>query len=101
MSNQTRFQSLLEELLGSDEVHFQPPANLTMEYPAITYEVDDIPPQYADNGIFLRTTTYTVTGIDYDPDSPVFQKLADFPRSRFDTRFSTEQLNHSVFTINF
>ena len=44
-----RFQSLLEGLLGSKHVYFQPPASITLVYPCIIYNLSDITISRADN----------------------------------------------------
>lgn len=36
------FQHLLEEILGSPHVYFQPPATVKLEYPAIIYSLDNL-----------------------------------------------------------
>ena len=40
MKNRIELQTLLEELLGSKNVYYQPPNNLSMSYPAILYSTD-------------------------------------------------------------
>lgn len=94
-------QSLLEGLLGSDEVHFQPPPNVQMEYPAIVYYRDDIDTKFADNGPYSQTKRYQVTVIGRDPDSDIPDKIAALPLCSFSRSFTADNLYHDVFLLYF
>lgn len=93
------FQDLLEEILGSDNVYFQPPENIQMRYPAIVYTLSDMQATHANNDPYTIDTAYQVTHIDRDPDSTVPMKLARLRKSGFDRRFVSDNLNHTVFNI--
>lgn len=93
--------SLLRRILGSDEVYFQRPESKKMSYPAILYELDDIPSLYADDGVYLSGRQYLVTVIDKDPDSPLVGRIAALPTSSFDRHYRADNLNHWVFTIQY
>lgn len=92
-------QTLLEELLGSRNVYFQPPENLKMKYPAIVYERSGIDEIFADNEAYRTLKRYTITYIDEDPDSEIPDKLQALRYCYFDTHFASENLNHDVFTL--
>ena len=49
MRSRLELQTLLEDLLESTNVYYQPPENLKMEYPCIRYYKDDIRGDYADD----------------------------------------------------
>ena len=93
------FQSLLETLLGSENVYYQPPPNVTMQYPCIVYEDDDDSVKRADNQVYDWTQRYQVTYIDKNPDSEVKKLLRLLPYSSFSRHFATSGLNHDVFVI--
>lgn len=99
MGLRTDFHAILEDVLGSDNVYFQPPASITMEYPCITYQLGYIDTQYADNNPYHLEKRYTVILIDRDPDSVVIEKLANLPKSIFDRHYTADNLNHDVFSI--
>lgn len=101
MGKRIELQKFLEDILGSREVYFQPPENLKMNYPAIVYNVDDLAKNYADNSTYTRTVGYSVTVIDYDPDSEIFHKISELPMCSFDRSFRSDDLNHYVFTLYF
>jgi hypothetical protein len=96
-----QLQSLLEELLGSENVYFQPPPNVSMRYPAIVYQRNLANTQFAGNHPYRYTKRYSVTVIDQDPDSPIPDKVASLPMCLFERHFTAGNLHHDVFNIYF
>ena len=94
-------QALLEELLGSRNVYFQPPETVRMRYPAIVYNRSRITNRFADNDVYMQDKIYTITVIDPDPDSDIPEKVSRLPRCSFDRHFTSDHLNHDVFTLYF
>lgn len=92
-------QTLLEEILGSEEVHFQAPESGKMTYPAIVYALADIENTHANNDVYMQSKSYEITVIDYDPDSEIMNKVSMLPKCRFNRHFKSDNLNHWVFTI--
>lgn len=90
---------ILCEVLGSRNVYFQPPENLKMSYPAIVYSRDDLEDTSANNSAYIRKTGYMVTLIDRDPDNGALDLLRGLPYCRFDRHYTSDNLNHDVFTI--
>lgn len=99
--DQLQIQSLLEGLLGSTNVYFQPPAGVQMKYPAIVYERDAAVTRFADNAPYRYTKRYSVKHIGMDPNSPVPDKLAHLPMSLFERHFTAGNLHHDIFNIYF
>lgn len=99
MDRRLQLQALLEELLGSDEVHFQPPENLSMNYPAIIYERDFAEVSHADNAPYRHKKRYQVTIIDRDPDSPYPDAVANLPMCTFSRHFKADNLNHDIYSL--
>ena len=99
MGSRLSLQSLLETL--TDNVYFQPPANITMQYPCIVYDRDGSSVQHADDRPYRRTKRYQVTVIDRNPDSDLPDKVEELPTSRFDRFFAAGDLNHYVFNLFF
>jgi len=90
---------ILVELLGNNNVYFQPPTNTQLKYPCIVYSLSAIPEKTADNKKYIRYYKYTVTLILSSPDNCIVDRIMDLPYSSFDNHFSTQGLNHYVFTI--
>ncbi len=101
MASRLNLQLLLENLLGSRNVYFQPPESEKMEYPAIVYTLDVIDNLYADNGVYSSQKYYSVVVIDIDPDSEFIDKVAALPTCRFEKHYTSDNLNHWVFSLYF
>ena len=101
MGQRLDLQTLLETLLTSDNVYFQPPASLQMLYPAIVYNRDTERTHFADNSPYSRTKRYQVTVIDRNPDSAIPDKVAQLPLCQRQRTFAKDDLNHDVFVLYF
>ena len=101
MASRIELQSKLEEVLGSRNVYFQPPASLRMKYPAIVYSRSKIGNHHAGDDIYLQDRSYDLTLIYPDPDSQIMEKLLKLKYCSFDRQFVSDNLNHFTFTIYF
>ena len=99
MPSRLELQTLLEKLLESRNVYFQPPASVKMKYPAIVYGLEDIENTFANDGVYLSKRKYSVTVIDEDPDSEIVVRISQLPTCRFNRHFESDNLNHDVFTL--
>jgi hypothetical protein len=96
-----QLHELLEDILGSGNVYYQPPSNVTLQFPCIVYNRDSADTKFADNVPFNRAKRYQVTVIDRNPESPIPDKIADLPMCTFDRWFAADNLNHDVFQLFF
>jgi len=101
MDNQSKLQAKLVELLGSNNVYYQPPTSLLMKYPAIRYSKSDIDSKYANNIKYSNHNRYELIVIDSLPDHEVIQKILSLPLSSFDRHYVQDGLNHDVITLYF
>jgi len=101
MAPRLLLQSALESLLGTENVYFQPPANVQMKYPCIVYHRDSAEVRHADNDPYTYIKRYRLTVIDRDPDSPLPDRVAMLPLCVYDRFFTADNLNHDVFTLFF
>lgn len=99
MDSRLELHEKLVEILGSRNVYFQPPENVKMIYPAIRYARSKITNTFANNHVYNKKLRYEVTVIDYDPDSEIVSKLSEFPMTEHDRHYTSDGLNHDVFTI--
>lgn len=97
----TRLQ--LSALLNSlcENVYFQAPENVKMQYPAIEYHPDDEIRQHADNRTYLLTDKYQVTIMDRDPDSPIRAAFRQLPGVDFVRHDVFDELNQFIYTLNY
>lgn len=94
-----KLQDMLEGLLGSGNVYFQPPSSIKMKYPAIVYGLDGIESTHANNQVYNSQRKYLITVIDEDPDSSIVGLVTALPTSKFNRRYEADNLYHNVFTI--
>lgn len=99
MASRLNLQTELEELLGSRNVYFQPPASVQMKYPAIRYSLQDIENRHADDRTYKQAKAYQLILIDPDPDSEYIDAILQLPYCQFDRSYPADNLNHYVFTI--
>jgi hypothetical protein len=97
----SELQDILEGVLGSTNVYFQPPPSLAMVYPCIVYKRDLSKTEFADNAPYSHTLRYQVTVIDRDPDSFIPTKVAALPMCLFNRFYTADGLNHDVFNLFF
>ena len=90
---------ILESVLGSKNVYFQPPTGTRLQYPCIVYNLATANDAHAGNRIYRRLYRYTMTYITKDPDDPMRDKIDDLQYCAFDRFFASDNLNHFVYTI--
>ena len=101
MRNRLTLQAMLEDLLGSDHVYFQPMTSAKMQYPAIVYRLSDIDNTHANDSVYLSQKQYEIIVIDKDPDSPIYDKVNQLQSASFMRPYVADNLNHWVFTITY
>ena len=99
MASRLQLQTELEELLGSKNVYYQPPASVKMSYPAIVYSRNEIRNDFANNDVYSQNRSYEVIVIDKNPDSEIVDRVSQLPMCRFDRHYTSDNLNHDVFTL--
>ena len=99
MEKRLQLQTLLETLLGSRNVYFQPPESLKMKYPCIIYSRENSSTYFADDNPYKNQLRYQLTLVDKNPDSTSLGKLASLPLCKFQRHFTKDNLNHDVYYI--
>lgn len=99
MATRLELQTKLEELLGSRNVYYQPPASKQMEYPAIKYSKSDIQSRFANGSAYSLLNCYEIIVMDRKPDNAVINKLLNLPYCSFDRHYTSDNLNHDVLTL--
>lgn len=99
MASRLELQSKLEELHGSENVYFQPPATIKMNYPAIVYKKSKIDKIVANDKLYLKKTCYEVIVIDRKSDNNSIDKLLELPYCTWVRGYVVDGLYHDVFTL--
>jgi len=95
MSKTNRIKLHNELLEFSDNVYFQPPESLRMNYPCIVYsKAGDFETQ-ANDGYYIGMKEYDLTLIGYSPDSELPEEIRDHFRMCSITQYYvTDSLQH-------
>lgn len=99
MESRLKLHAEFEDILGSKNVYFNPPASILMQYDAIRYSRKNIINTYANSSVYKQDDCYEVIAIYEDPDSDLPRKLSRFPKCSFDRHYVSDNLNHDVFTL--
>lgn len=91
--------SLLLSIMTNGNVYHQPPESVKLQFPCIVYERARDRALYADDSAYVRKIRYTVTLIDKKSVSDFLEPLMALPYCTYDRHFTSDDLNHDVFTI--
>lgn len=101
MGSRLELQNLLESILGSRNVYYQPPESIKIKYPAIIYSRNNIDNNFADDIVYMQNHTYQIIVIDANPDSEIINKISKLPMCRYNRHYTSDNLNHDVFILNY
>lgn len=101
MDRRLNLQQILVNILGSNNVYFQPPETISLTYPCIIYERDDINQKFADNRTYFDMVRYSITLITRSPDSDIVNDILALPYCSYDRYYAADSLSHDVFTLYF
>lgn len=99
MDRRLSLQETLVNILGSNNVYFQPPETIRLQYPCIIYERSDIDKKYADNRAYISMVRYSLTLITRSPESDLVKAILELPYCSYDRYYAADTLNHDVFTL--
>ena len=100
INSRRKLQTVLEGVLGSNHVYFQPPESVKLVYPCLVYEFDNINAVYSNNVIYKAVDRYTITHIyEHVSDATLVDDILDLPYAAFDRTFISDNLYHDVYTI--
>lgn len=99
MDRRLSLQEMLVNILGSNNVYFQPPETIKLQYPCIIYERSNIDEKYADNRAYMSMVRYSLTLITRSPESDLVKAILELPYCSYDRYYAADTLNHDVFTL--
>ena len=99
MGHRQKMSKILHDVLGSNNVYFQPPPSLKMSFPCIVYEMSGIGTTFADNEPYHLDHIYRVIYIDYDPDSGIPDKIAMLPHCISERPYKSDNKYYHAFRI--
>lgn len=89
----------LINILGSENVYFQPPPSLQLKYPCVIYKLDGVKVSHANDKNYLNTKRYLVTVVDRNPDTQTYERVLDLPHSSLETVLVKDNLNQYVCSL--
>lgn len=99
MDRRLKLQTILENILGSRNVYFQPPSNTKLSYPCIIYNRSTIESRYANNAKYNTRVRYSLMLIGRSPESELVEELLKLPYCSYDRFYTADTLNHDTFTL--
>jgi len=100
MLKRVDIQEKFKFLLGSNNVYYQPPANLKMKYPAIVYSLDGLDVKRFDNTRLINKNCFSVTHIyRNESENLVETMLMNFEYISFDNRSIVDGIYNDHYTI--
>ena len=100
MLKRVDIQETFKFLLGSNNVYYQPPANLKMKYPAIVYSLDGLDVKRFDNTRLINKNCFSVTHIyRNESENLVETMLKNFEYISFDNRSIVDGIYNDHYTI--
>lgn len=94
-----KVSQMLHNVLGSNNVYFDPPESVKMKYPAIVYRRAKIDTVNADNRKYLGYDRYEVTFIRKDADNEIIDAILELPYCEHNRVYKASDLHHDVFTL--
>lgn len=99
MDRRLELDAKLSAIPGVKDAYYNSPSNVKMKYPCIRYSKSNEKVRFSNNGRFVVRDRYTVTVIDYTPDSSIVKALEAFPYYSFDRVYIADGLYHFVCSI--
>lgn len=90
--------SVLKEIVG-DNVYFNPPSNLKIQYPCVVYSINDILNKNADDEVYKQNIKYDCTLITKNVNDPLLKDLSKIKTFRYSRHYVVDSLHHYAFLI--
>ena len=92
-------QTTLEEMLGNENVYYNPPENIKLKYDCIVYSKKEIRTRRANDSVYSKDNCYEGIVIALEPDPEVLDKLLELPYFSLGQFYIASNLYHYPFTI--
>lgn len=102
-----RWEELRDKLYlihNTENVYYDPPNGITMEFPCFRFELNNYDIRNADNRAYTQKARWAITYITRDVEEieDVAKEMLDnFKYCHFDTSYRAENLQHAVFNLYF
>lgn len=102
MSRRLELHEILVQLVGNNNVYYQPPASIKMSYPCVVYNIGNGEAKHADNKVYGYIDRYDITFIFKKPQVDLIEKVLEaLPMCRISRVYSSDNLTHYAFNLYF
>lgn len=85
-----------------DNVYYEPPENMTLQYDCIIYKKDPDYQEKANNYNYISVDRYAITVVERKVDTGVAQAIRDhFPACTITNTFVSDSLHHTLLKLYF
>ena len=100
MKTRLEVQSMLDDVLGSQNVYFQAPPNTGMKYPCIVYRFENFRIDHADNKPYVMTGRWEIHHMYKSIKNDLKEKMIFVaPYVSYDRRIVTDGVYNDYYTI--
>ena len=100
MKTRAEVQKLLEEVLGSKNVYFQPPPNTSIKYPCFVFKFNKFHRRNADNTPYILTGCWEVHHMYKSVNNDLKEKMLFIaPWVEYDRRIVADGVYNDYYTI--
>lgn len=100
MDKRLELHAKLVELIGNNNVYFQPPASVLLSYPCVIYSVGNGSTKRADNTVYNYVNSYEITFIFKRPNIGIIEQvMRALPMCTPTRMYASDNLNHYAFSV--
>lgn len=100
MKTRAEVQSMLEEILDSKNVYFQPPSNTSLKYPCIVFKFSRFDTRPADNKPYIVTSCWEIHHMYKNPKHDLKEKFVfEAPFCSWDRRIVSDGVYNDYYTL--
>lgn len=94
-----KLHHVLEDLISSRHVYFQPPESVKLEYPCIVYNLAKVPVTHADDKVYLMNPKYVIRYISKGADDVTKLRLVQGLGTPIIQTYAQNGLYHYIYEL--
>lgn len=100
MNKRLQLHEQLKQLVGTDNVYFQPPASVQISYPCVIYNIGNGDAKFADGMVYNYINSYDLIFIYKKPNVEIIEQvLTTLSMCRMTRAYVADNLNHYAFSV--
>lgn len=103
LNRRATFDAKLRQILSDNDIdvniYFEPPRNISVKTPNITYKLDRSKSIFGDNQSYVDIAEYTVIFRTKEPRCAIHNDLLKLGQASFVTKYTKDGLNHYQYKI--